>query len=100
MTLSNAERPRRYRRRRRAGAAKTAYRTPKDRRSRGPRLHDAIATILAIREEYRDGRQARPETLETTATAELLDQVLEALDDLDLDSLAELKLPRGFGRDG
>ncbi len=100
MTRSHAERQRRYRRRRRAGEAKTAYRTPKDRRSRGPRLHDALATILAIREEYRDGRQALPETLETTATAELLDPALEALDDRDLDSLAELELPRGFGRDG
>ena len=89
MARFHAERQRRYRLRRRAGAAKTTYRAPKDRRSRGPRLHDAIVTILALREEYRDGRQALPETRETTATAELLDPVLEALDDLDLDLLAE-----------
>ncbi len=100
MALSNAERQRRFRQRRREGQPPAARRPPPDRRSRRQRLHDAIDAIIAIREEYRDWRNALPEALETTATAELLDQAVEALDDLDLEALAEQELPRGFGRDG
>ena len=100
MALSNAERQRRYRQRRRTGETKVVYRKPKGPRSRSARLKDAIETIITIREEYRDRRDSVPETLEDTATVALLEQVLEALDALELDSLAALELPRGYGRDG
>lgn len=101
MALSNAERQRRYRQRRRAGETKVVYRKPKGPRSRSARLKDAIETIITIREEYRDRRDSVPEALEEdTATVALLEQVLEALDALELDSLAALELPRGYGRDG
>ena len=88
MALSNAERQRRYRQRRRAGETKVVYRKPKGPRSRNARLKDAIETIITIREEYRDWRDSVPEALEDTATVALLEQVLEALDALELDSLA------------
>ena len=41
------------------------------------------------------GWQALPDSLRSTAMAE----ALEAIVDLDLTELAEVKLPRGYGRD-
>lgn len=100
MALSNAERQRLYRQRRHAGEAKVVYRKPKDQRSRGGRLREAVRTIITVREEYRQWRDSVPETLEASVTVELLDEVIEALDGIDLEGLAELRLPRGYGRDG
>lgn len=99
MALSNAERQRRYRQRRRDGAAKVVYRKPKGPRSRRERLQAAVETIIAIRDEYQDWRDSVPETLEGTATVERLDEALDQLNGLDLDGLAALDLPRGYGRD-
>ena len=36
----------------------------------------------------------------TVAVAEPLDEAISAFDEVDLDSLADLDLPQGFGRDG
>lgn len=100
MALSNAERQRRWRQRRRQGEAKIAYRTPKDRRSRARQLRDAAGEIIRIREECRAWREALPESLESSSTAEMLDEALETLDGIDLEALEDLDLPRGYGRDG
>lgn len=100
MALSNAERQQRWRDRRRNNERKTVYRRPADRRSRSQRVHDAVAELLAIGDEYRAWRDALPESLAEGTTAELLDEAICAFDEVDLDRLADLDLPQGFGRDG
>ena len=96
MALTNAERQARYRERRQAGAARIRYRRPADRRSRPQRWDDAVRTLLALQDQYREWRDALPESLAGSATAGLLEQVC----DLDLSVLEAVELPRGFGRDG
>ena len=55
-----------------------------------------MQTLLELQEQYREWRDALPESLAGSATAELLEQVC----DLDLSVLEAVELPRGFGRDG
>jgi hypothetical protein len=95
--LSNAERQARYRARRKAQEPQTAIRRrpPTDRRSRPQRWRDAIAELLALQAEYTAWYDALPENLLDSATAEALQEII----DLDLDSIADIRLPRGFGRD-
>ena len=96
MALTNAERQARYRERRQAGESRVRYRRPVDRRSRPQQWDDAVQTLLALQDQYREWRGAMPESLAGSATAELLDQIC----DLDLSELEAVELPRGFGRDG
>ena len=96
MVLTNAERQARYRERRQAGESRVRYRRPVDRRSRPQQWDDAVQTLLALQDQYREWRDALPESLAGSATAELLDQVCE----LDLSALEAVEPPRGFGRDG
>ncbi len=96
MALTNAERQARYRERRKAGESRTRYRRPADRRTRPQQWNDAVQTLLALQDQYREWRDALPESLAGSATAELLEQVC----DLDLSVLEAVELPRGFGRDG
>ena len=70
------------------------YRHPVDRRTRPQRWAEAVATLQALQNEYSNWRDALPEALEDSRTAELLDAVC----DLELSEL-EIELPRGFGRD-
>ncbi|MGH7081415.1 MAG: hypothetical protein ACREFV_02995 [Acetobacteraceae bacterium] len=51
--------------------------------------------MLALQAEYAAWLAALPDNLQTTATAE----ALQAIVDLDLDSLAEIIPPRGYSRD-
>ncbi|MCY4633223.1 MAG: hypothetical protein OXG04_01725 [Acidobacteria bacterium] len=96
MALTNAERQARYRERRKAGESRLRYRRPADRGSRPQQWNDAVRKLLKLQEQYRQWRDAVPESLAGSATAELLDQVC----DLDLSALEAVELPRGFGRDG
>ena len=95
--LSDAARQARYRARRHAAQAAPLirYRRPADRRARPQRWHDAVAELLALQAEYAAWRDASPESLRNSATAE----ALQAIIDLDLDALADIEPPRGFGRD-
>jgi hypothetical protein len=95
--LTNAERQARYRARRQAEQASPVirYRRPPDRRSRAQRWCDAVADLLVLQTEYAAWRDALPESLQGSATAE----ALEAIVDLDLDALAAIVPPRGYGRD-
>ncbi len=95
MPLTPAEKQRRYRERLKAGACPVQYRRPKDRRSKPQRWHDAVDTLIALQEHYRNWLQALPEGLQDTA----VHAKLQAIDALDLDALNEVDLPRGFGRD-
>ena len=96
MALTNAERQARYRERREAGEARLRYRRPADRRSRPQQWNDAVQMLLALQDQYREWRDALPESLAGSATATLLEEVCE----LDLSVLEAVELPRGFGRDG
>jgi len=96
-TLSNAERQARYRARREADqpAPVVRYRRPVDRRSRLQRWCDAVAGLLALQAEYAAWYDALPDSLRDTSTA----GALQAIVDLDLDELAAIVPPRGYGRD-
>jgi hypothetical protein len=93
--MTNAERQTRYRAARAAELPVIHYRRTVDRRSRARRWHDAVAALLALQAEYRAWLEALPDNLQEGATAE----ALQAIDDLDLDELAAIEPPRGFGRD-
>jgi len=92
--LTGAERQALYRARH-AGMPMVRYRRPADRRSRPQRWHDAVAELVALQAEYRDWFEALPEATRDGATGDALQAIL----DLDLDELAEIEPPRGFGRD-
>jgi|SRR6516162_3117279 hypothetical protein len=95
--LSNAERQARYRARRQATqpAPTVRYRRPRDRRTRLQRWNDAVAELLVLQAEYAGWSDALPDNLRDTTTAE----ALQAIVDLDLDELATVIPPRGYGRD-
>jgi hypothetical protein len=65
------------------------------RRSRPQRWHEAVAELLAVQSECAAWLEALPEALRDGATGE----ALQAIVDLDLDELASIEPPRGFGRD-
>ena len=96
-TLSNAERQARYRASREADQPAPAirYRRPVDRRSRSQRWNDLVAGLLALQAEYAAWYDGLPGNLRDTATA----AALQAIVDLDLDELAGIVPPRGYGRD-
>ena len=54
MALTNAERQARYRERRKAGESRTRYRRRADPRSRPQQWNDAVQTLLALQDQYRD----------------------------------------------
>jgi hypothetical protein len=93
--LSNAERQARYRARHRAAQLTVHARTIVDRRSRPQRWRDAVSELLTLQAAYADWLEALPQTLQGTATAEALQAIVE----LDLDTLAAIDPPRGYGRD-
>jgi hypothetical protein len=92
--LTGAERQALYRARQ-AGMPIVRYRRPADRRSRPQRWHDAVAELVALQAEYCAWFEALPEATRDGATGEALQAIL----DLDLDELAAIEPPRGFGRD-
>jgi hypothetical protein len=97
MPLTDAERAKRYRERRRDGLRPVAYRRPADRRSRPQRWADAVATLGNLLDEYEAWREAMPEALREGATGERIDELLELRELVEV--LEGAELPRGFGRD-
>ena len=92
--LTGAERQARWRARH-AAALSIRYRRPVERRLRLQRWYDAVAELVTLQGEYQQWFEALPEALRDTATGE----ALQAIVDFDLDELAGLEPPRGFGRD-
>jgi hypothetical protein len=92
--LTSAERQARYRARHTA-AMVIRYRRPTDRRSRPQRWRDAVAELIALQSEYAQWLAALPEAARDSATGDALQAIL----DLDLDEIAAVEPPRGFGRD-
>ena len=95
--LSNAERQARHRARQHDQIPKPVirYRRPTDRRSRAQRWCDAVNELVTLQPEYVAWLDALPDSLCATPTGE----ALQAIADLDLDSLAAIDPPRGYGRD-
>ena len=97
VALSNAERQARHR------AKMLAPRPPPGikrsqvaaRRSRTKRWNDALAEMLAVQAECAAWFEALPESLRDSATAVALQDMI----DLDLDAIAAVQPPRGYGRD-
>jgi hypothetical protein len=96
-TLSNAERQARHRARRETDqpAPAVRYRRLVDRRSRSQRWNDLVAGLLVLQAEYAAWHDVLPDSLRDTPTA----VALQAIVDLDLDELAAIVPPRGYGRD-
>jgi len=95
--LSNAERQARYRARRSAPQPPVAIQRPPParRRSRTKRWNDALAELLAVQVECAAWFEALPESLRDSPTAEALQAMIE----LDLDAIAAVQPPLGYGRD-
>jgi len=95
--LSNAERQARYRSHHQAQKPTPVihYRRPADRRTRPQRWHNAVAELLALQAEYAAWCDALPDSLRDSPTA----VALLAITELDLDELAAIVPPRGYGRD-
>ena len=63
--------------------------------SRVQRWHAAVGELVALQAEYAAWLQALPEATHDSPTG----QALQAIVDLDLDEIAAIEPPRGFGRD-
>ena len=95
MGLSNAERQRRFRERRKEQQPRVHYLRPRDRRSRPQRWRDAVQTLVDLQAEYQDWLDNLPDSLQDSAVAEKLAAICE----YDFGDLEALEPPRGFGRD-
>jgi len=94
--LSNAERQARWRARRMLLQPPAIVAPPRPpRRSRTRRWNDALAEMLAIQAECAAWFEALPESLRDSATAAALQEMI----DLDLDAIAAIQPPLGYGRD-
>jgi hypothetical protein len=96
VALSNAERQARYRAKRLTVQPPLAIKRPAAaRRSRSKRWNDALAEMSAVQAECAAWFEALPESLRDSATAAALQEMI----DLDLDAIAAVQPPRGYGRD-
>jgi hypothetical protein len=95
--LSNAERQARYRARHLTQPPPVVIKTrrPIDRRSRPQRWDDATNVLLGIQVECLDWLAALPDNLRATPMA----KALEAIAELDLSALAEVRPSRRYGPD-
>lgn len=94
--LSNAERQARFRARRQMEQPPIIVKQPRpSRQSRGKRWDDALAVMMTVQAECAAWFAALPESLRDSATAEALQEMI----DLDLDSIAAVRPPPGYGRD-
>ena len=93
----NAERQARYRARHMTPPMPVAARPHRatDRRSRPQRWRDAVNELLMIQTTHANWLTALPDGLRASSIAESLEAIVE----LDLTDLAEIELPRGYGRD-
>ena len=95
MALTNAQRQRRYRERRKAQQPRLHYRRPQDRSSRPQLWQSAVRTLLDLQDEYQVWLDNLPDNLGESALA----HKLQAICALDLAELESIEPPRGFGRD-
>jgi hypothetical protein len=96
IALTNAERQARYRVRRLTEHPAAIVRQPQpSRQSRGKRWDNALAVMMTVQAECAAWFEALPESLRDSATAEALQEIV----DLDLETIAAVRPPLGYGRD-
>ena len=96
VALSNAERQARHRARRQAQQPAVIVKPSRPpRRSRAKRWNDGLAEMMAVQAECAAWFDALPESLRDGDTAAALQAVIE----LDLDAIAAIQPPLGYGRD-
>ena len=95
MGLSNAERQRRFRERRKEQLPRIHYRRPQDRRSRPQRRRDAVQTLVDLQAEYQDWLDNLPDGLQATPLAERLEAICEH----DFSDLEAPEPPLDYGGD-
>ena len=96
IALTNAERQARYRARRRSEHPPAIVRQPRASRQRRRTLwNDALAVMISVQAECAGWFEALPEGPRNSATVEALQEII----DLDLDSIAAVQPPLGYGRD-
>jgi hypothetical protein len=96
IALTNAERQARYRARQWVPRPPVILKQPRPpRRSRTKRWNDALAEMIAIQAECAAWLEVLPESLRDSPTAAALQDMI----DLDLDSIAAVQPPLGYGRD-
>jgi len=95
--LSNAERQARHRARKQAVPPPLIIKRPTTmaRRSRTRRWNDALAEMIAVQLECAAWFEALPESLRDSVIGVALQEMI----DLDLDAIAAVQPPRGYGRD-
>jgi len=94
--LSNAERQARYRARRLAEQSPIIIKQSRPpRQSRRKRWDGALAVMMTVQAECVAWFEALPESLRDSATAEALQEII----DLDLETIAAVRPPLGYGRD-
>lgn len=94
--LTNAERQARHRARRQAQQSANTSKPPRPpRRSRAKRWNEGLAEMMAVQTECAAWFEALPESLRESATAAALQEII----DLDLDAIAAIQPPLGYGRD-
>ncbi len=71
------------------------YRRPQDRRSKPQRWRDAVEVLLTLQADYREWFDNLPENLLVTS----LGNKLQAIAELDLESLQAIDPLRGYRRD-
>jgi hypothetical protein len=98
IAMTGAERQARYRQRL-AGAQvqpqPPPLAPPARRRARQQRWDAGVAILRAVQAECAEWFETMPEQLHDTPTG----QALRAVIDLDLDEIASVSLPKGYGRD-
>jgi hypothetical protein len=94
--LTNAERQARYRARRSMSPLPVTIKQPRPpRRSRTKRWNHALAEMIAVQAECAAWFEALPASLCDSATAAMLQEMI----DLDLDTIAAVQPPLGYGCD-
>jgi len=94
--LTNAERQARYRARRLVEQPPAIIKYPRpSRQSRGKRWDNALAVMMTVQAECAAWFEVLPERLRDSATTEALQEIV----DLDLESIAAVRPPLGYGRD-
>ena len=93
--LTNAEKQARFRAAHADGQPKIHYKKLSGRRSRPQRWRAAVQELLDLQSEYSEWLDNLPDFARGTNVEELL----QAIVDLDLSEIEGIELPKGFGRD-
>ena len=96
IAMTNAERQARHRARRLVEQPPAIIKQPRPlKQTRRKRWDNALAVMMTVQAECAAWFEALPESPRDSATAEALQEII----DLDLESIAAVRPPLGYGRD-